>query len=66
MLFMRDISKESYKRQKYTRIQNQEECVAQILILDAVAHKTKSKKHYVDKEHQNVMKLYTPNYTAFK
>lgn len=66
MLFMRDISKESYKRQKYTRIQNQEEWMAHILIFDAVAYKTKSKKHYVDKEHQTVMKFYTPNYTAFK
>lgn len=62
MLFLRDISK--------TKLQNvkvyQEECMAQIIISDAVAYKTKSKKHYMDKEHQTVMKFDIPNYTAFK
>lgn len=47
-------------------MENQEDCTAQIFILDAVAYKTKSKEHYMDKERQAVMKFYAPNHTAFK
>lgn len=40
--------------------------MAQVFISDVVACKTKSKKHYMDKEHQAIMKCYAPNCAAFK
>lgn len=46
MLLLRDISE--------TKLQNvkiyQKECIVQIFISDSIAYKTKSKKHYMDKE----------------